>query len=132
MPGVGYGGVPSRQWYASAFLISSVTTDELLEMTKDPSEGLRLCAFIGLAYYKYPYLNLVRQTLTGDTTTILSLEGCVIDETTIGYAVNHIEQWNTTNPMKLLLQRMRADNEYRDKLFDALVHKKRIVRFNQL
>ena len=131
MPGVGYGGVPSRQWYASAFLISLVTTTELFEMTKDTSEGLRLCAFIGLTYYKYPDLDLVRQSLTGDTTTILSPEGCVIDETTVGYAINHIEQWNTIYPMKQLLGRMIADSEYRSKLLNALVYKKRIVRFNQ-
>lgn len=132
MPGVGYGGVPSRQWYASAFLIGLVTTDELLEMTKDTNEGLRLCAFIGLTYYSYPDLDLVRKFLSGDTTTILSIRGCVIDMTSVSYAVNHIEQWNSINPMKPLLQRMSAENEYRDKLFDALVHKKKIIRYNQL
>ncbi|HEX6849709.1 MAG TPA: hypothetical protein VF144_22130, partial [Chitinophagaceae bacterium] len=81
MPGVGYGGVPSRQWYASAFLISIVTTDELLEMTKDTNEGIRLCSFIGLVYKNYPDLPSVKKLLSNDTTTILSLEGCIIDRT---------------------------------------------------
>ena len=132
MPGVGYGVVPSRQWYASAFLISLVTADELLEMTKDTNEGLRLSAFIGLIYSNYHDLPSIKKTLSGDTTTILSLEGCVIEWTTVGYAANHIERWNAVIPMKELLQKMSVDNDYREDLFDALIHKTKIKRYNQL
>jgi hypothetical protein len=129
MPGLGYGSVPSRQWYSSAFLISLVTTDELVEMTRDANASLRLCAFIGLVYYNYSGLPTIRKSLSGDTTTIASYEGCIFGQTTVDYAVNHIEDWNSVKPMGQLLNKMNLDKVYRQELFDAIVHRKKIKRY---
>ena len=129
MPGLGYSSIPSRQWYSSAFLISLATTDELIEMTRDTNASVRLCAFIGLVYYNYSGLPTIRKSLSGDTTTIASYEGCIFGETTVGYAVNHIENWNAVKPMGKLLDKMNLDKEYRQELFDAIVQRKKIKRY---
>jgi hypothetical protein len=130
MPGIGYGGVPSRQWYSSAFLISLVNPDELVQMINDTSASLRLYAFIGLVYNNYSELSSIKKQLSSDTTILRSFEGCIIDRTTVSYAVNHIEEWNAVHPMKKLLHKMSIDKIYRAELFEALVHKKKIRRYN--
>ena len=132
MPGVGYSGMPSRQWYSSAFLISLTTVDELRQMTKDTSASLKLCAYIGLVYYNYPEITLIRKHLSTDSTEISSLEGCVFDRTTVNYAVNHIEDWNIINPMRELLKVLEIDKNYRNELFSEIISGKKIKRYTQL
>ncbi len=119
--GVGVAGMPSKQWYSFAFLLSLVNKDQLFEMTKDTSACLRLHVYIGLLHLKYPNIDKVKSYLSTDTTRLSSIEGCLLGNTTVQTAITEINHWYVRREMSHFLTSIQTNHEYRKIVFDQII-----------
>lgn len=117
---VGFAGSPSPQWYSYAYLAKICTVNELLKLSKSKHAALKVYAYMALIYLNYTQINKVKADLLKDTSALTTMQGCIINRSTIGQHISFIEP---------VYVRQSLDNFYNNIYFDK---KKRVAIFNCL
>lgn len=86
--GIGFLGMPSKQYHRYYFLKTICTTQEWLEMVNDSSACIRLYSYYALKCKGYNQLDSIKHKLSSDTTVLHYQETCVTRGTTVARAVN--------------------------------------------
>jgi hypothetical protein len=126
---VGYAALPSKYWYAFAYLLLMSDNEELLAMTHDSTAAIRFYAYIGLIHNKYSDISMVKTRLMQDSAGFVTFIGCVISGTTIESGTKSIEDWYNEKSTLEVLTRLGKDKKYRMRLFRDLVNPKGSVLY---
>jgi hypothetical protein len=121
---VGFAGSPSNTWYAFAYLTSIATEKELLEMTKDKNPVLKLYAYTSLLHKNYKHIDKVKKQLSTDTTSVKTLSGCIMGNTTVAKAVEDPGTWYYSGSIDEFEKAIKKDKKYKKELYTALVNNK--------
>jgi hypothetical protein len=127
---VGFAGSPSNTWYAFAWLINIATPQELLGMATHKNAVLRLYAYTGLLYRRYKPAATIIEKFSNDTTTVRTLSGCIMNNTTVAEALNNTGVWYDKTSVQELWKAIQTDARYRKEIFTALKDNKPVKRYD--
>ena len=92
-PATGPLGFGSEQYLRFVFLLEMMSNEELVELVNSSNKCMRVYAYMGLYHNKYNNLTVVQKILESDSTRILTISGCTIEQTTIAEIIPNITHW---------------------------------------
>lgn len=108
----GISGTQSKQFQRFIYLITNLTSDEFLELTKDTSTCLRIYAYAGLTYNRYKKVALLKPMFQKDSTLISYMAGCLGGNVRANAIISNLKQWYSNKTVTYALKQQTDDKTF--------------------
>ncbi len=108
---IGSSAYPSKQYYRFLFLLSTLTTPEILELSKDSSACIRAYAYAGLVHNRYRKIKEIESQLKNDSSRVKVHFGCNGGHVYLYAVPESLKQWYHRKSASTLVAKLREDND---------------------
>lgn len=127
-PGVGLFFSPSKYWFAFGFMTYIATDEELNDMLNENNSALKVYSYLGLLQKNYSNIKSIKKRIFKDSESVNTFFGCISGrEMNIPNCIKYyLKHAHYSSYMISLLNALKKNENYRNKLFDDLISDREI------